>query len=234
MSQPAFERKGQKMIIKTRYEHKRGCGWRKAGGLYLVSDGLGIPCGKLPIPLRVCPTCGHGIKPSRGWTWINGTELVKDVTCQFSVIDIQDCKTCPLNGDPGRVGLIWIGEKYYKTASDFTNEAIRQGISRRIAMVPRDFKLGKTWVWLAHRKGLTQICPDCNGSGAAFGIDCDFCNGEGYIYTPAVFHAFKPTAIEYVVTGKESDAELEQLFKRGITPVKIKKLSKQKEMVGSH
>ena len=57
-------------------ESERGCGFRKKGGLYLVSEGLAAPCGKLPIPLTVCPVCGQGIKPSRGWTWINGKKLV--------------------------------------------------------------------------------------------------------------------------------------------------------------
>ena len=58
-------------------EAKRGCGYRKVGGLYLVSDGLGIPCDRLPITLEVCPCCGAGIKPARGWTWVDVPTLVK-------------------------------------------------------------------------------------------------------------------------------------------------------------
>lgn len=32
-------------------EARRGCGYRKAGGLYLVASGMGSPCHRLPIPL---------------------------------------------------------------------------------------------------------------------------------------------------------------------------------------
>jgi hypothetical protein len=55
-------------VIETRYDRKRGCGWRKPGGLYLCADGVGGVCGKLPIPLDICPTCHGGIKFCRSWT----------------------------------------------------------------------------------------------------------------------------------------------------------------------
>jgi hypothetical protein len=38
-------------------EPKRGCGYRKVGGIYLVSGGEGRPCGCLQIPLHTCPSC---------------------------------------------------------------------------------------------------------------------------------------------------------------------------------
>jgi hypothetical protein len=53
--------------IETRVEGQRGCGFREPGELYLVCDGPGRACGKLPIPLAVCPACGGAIKPGRGW-----------------------------------------------------------------------------------------------------------------------------------------------------------------------
>jgi hypothetical protein len=58
-------------------EAKRGCGYRKVGGTYLVSGGLGMPCCKMPILLKTCPCCGHGVKQSRGWTWIDPKEWLK-------------------------------------------------------------------------------------------------------------------------------------------------------------
>lgn len=48
--------------IERRTDRRRRCGWRKAGALYLVTDGLGKICGKLPIPLVECPIL----------TWIHG------------------------------------------------------------------------------------------------------------------------------------------------------------------
>ena len=38
-------------------EPRRGCGFRKTGGLYLVGDNQGQPCCRLPIILHVCPAC---------------------------------------------------------------------------------------------------------------------------------------------------------------------------------
>jgi len=193
------------MNIQIRREGKRGCGWRKGGGLYLVSGHLAKECGKLPIALIVCPTCGSGIKPSRGWTWINATQLLEGIKCKFE--GTVDCAVCPMSKPMGRVGLIWIGEKFYATPAEFGREASMQGVSRRISTVPRDFKLGETWVLLAHRKAISN--PD--GS-----------------FTPGIFHAFKPIAIEYVVKGNESEEELERLAKRDITLVKIEKIGETK------
>lgn len=59
-------------------EKKRGCGYRKIGGLYLVTDGGGSPCDRLPFELDVCPTCGGGIKPARGWSWFSPAGLFLD------------------------------------------------------------------------------------------------------------------------------------------------------------
>jgi hypothetical protein len=63
-------------MVKLSHEKPRGCGRRKPGGLYLVAPGDGAPCCKLPIKLDVCPTCHAGIKPARGWTWVDGDALL--------------------------------------------------------------------------------------------------------------------------------------------------------------
>lgn len=226
------------MEIQTRQDKKRRCGWRKPGGLYMVSGGIAQSCGKLPLPLTVCPVCSCGIKPSRGWTWIDGTALVKDVKCRYG--EIYDakikhpCTTCPMHGEPGRVGLLWIGEKFYPMPGDFAKEAAQQGVSRRIKSIPREFVLGETWVWFAHRKGITEFCdhPDIELAYAdQYIYECKYCDKQGRKYTPAVVYAFKPTAIEYVVKGDETDEQLEAMAKRGITPIKIEKIGETKQMI---
>ena len=196
-------------------EGKRGCGYRKGGGLYLVSDGPGEDCAKLPVRLDVCPTCGHGIKPSRGWTWIEPNEIVEPEPHGSA----QHSEWCPLStGFDGKAGLIWIGDAYYSPTS-FVREAHSMGISRRISTVPRDFEVGKTWVLLAHRKAEWKPCPEC-GDGVPE-ADCPECEGEGKVPVAAIFYLFRPERIEYVVKGDESDEDLERLEKRGIEPVKV-------------
>lgn len=189
--------------ITTVYDRKRGCGWRKPGGMYLRADGEAMACGKMPIPLAICPCCGGGVKPTRGWTWINGSTLADGIEC--SSIPAQ-CAVCPLSRPMGRVGLLWIGEAFYKTPDAFTRECAEQGISRRISAIPRDFKLGETWIWFAHRKLIKN--PDDT-------------------WTPGVFRIFRPTRIEYVVKGDETEQELDRLEARGLTLVRV-------ERVGEH
>lgn len=231
------------MEVPVRQDSKRGCGWRKPGGLYLVFDGEARSCGKLPIPLERCPTCSGGIKPTRGWTWVESGPLLAGATCNSleAILDPQMCATCPLGViDLGRVGLLWIGGKFYATPGDFTRESASQGISRRISAVPKDFVPGETWVLLAHREGMKKPCWNCNAAGylvvavatgegdGEFALEasepCGECAGEGYTFVPAIFSIFRPSAIEYVVKGEETDEELEALKERGITPVKVERV----------
>lgn len=180
-------------------EPRRGCGYRKVGGLYLVGGGAGAPCCKLPILLDVCPCCGGGIKQSRGWTWIDPRPFLKKA-CEWTGI-------CPA-ADPAKlgekVGLIWIGEGFYPTADSFIEEANKLGISRRIKAVPRGFKLGEHWVFLAHPK-IGEL-PS--------GTD------EPPLPVGGIFRIFKPTRIEKIVTESQAaDAdEMAKLEKAGITP----------------
>ena len=196
------------MNIEVRHDKQRGCGWRKPGGLYLISGGPSAPCGKLPIPLSICPCCHAGIKPTRGWTWVDGDALAAQTTC----FNAPDCGGCPLARKLGMVGLLWIGGSYYPTPAHWTREAVTQGVSRRLKAIPKQFKLGETFVFVAHQ----QVIPAEDGK-----------------LQPGVFHIFKPTAIEYVVKGDESDEKLEALVKRGITPVRVERVEEQPELAAA-
>jgi hypothetical protein len=208
------------MNITTVVEGKRGCGYRKAGGLYLRTDGHGRYCGALPIELTVCPTCRQGIKPARGWTWINLAALVAVRGCSKT----DGCGDCPIaDAKIQDVGLIWIGEKFYPTPADFNRESETMGLSRRITTVPRGFVLGETWVALAHRK---VISPDhlYDVTSDPEGKICDQCKqGEdAHLGKAGIFHVFKPSRIEYCVNvATDTDEKLEALEKRGITLVRV-------------
>lgn len=189
------------MMIHELIEAKRGCGFRKPGGLYLVSTGMALPCLKFPIATEICPSCGGGIKPTRGWTWIDLMTIAGENLCQ-----LPHCKTCPAGGlKVRRCGLLWIGHGFYKTPLDFLDEVQRMGVSRRISAIPIGFEVGKTWVCVAHRK-----IENPDGS-----------------YTPGIFHAFKPTAIEYVVKDDDDDEKLERMEKRGVRLVRVTKKGQQ-------
>ena len=198
-------------------DQKRGCGWRKPG-LYLRCESLGEPCGKLPRELCVCPTCGSGIKPTRGWTWVSPANLFSGLKCRkantYRHKERVECPRCPLSDvnlpKMGRAGLLWIGEQFYPSPEAFVKEVRNQGLSRRIKSLPHGFKLGQTWVLLAHRLGVEQK----DGS-----------------YLPAIFQAFKPDRVEYVVTGDETEEELDRLEKRGLTLVRVERQQDKQEVL---
>jgi len=178
-------------------ELKRACGYRKVGGIYLVSDAAVEFCHSLPIPLHVCPCCGNGIKISRGWTWISKSILPS--ACRFdecqSAKHWHNCIICREDLRPERSGLLWIGAMHYGRPQDFIAESRSMGISRRIARIPRGFELCKTAVFLAHSK----VCED----GSA-----------------GIFAYFIPQRIEQLITKSQAtDEQLEKMRGRGITPV---------------
>jgi hypothetical protein len=118
-------------------EFKRGCGYRKKGGTYMVDlSPQEVPTEGFPIELSVCPCCNAGIKFSRGFQWIQPRLLFGDESL------------------PERAGLIWIGGNFYPTPRHFIDEARALGISRRIATVPRGLVLGETRIYLAHKKAI--------------------------------------------------------------------------------
>lgn len=199
--------------IRVSHEGKRGCGYRKEGSLYLVLPEFeGKPCGKLPLPLDHCPCCGAGVKFARGWTWINGKLLFKDKECPFPRPLRHE--RCILDDPPEKMGLIWIGEKFYKTPEDWMEEGRDMGVSRRIKNIPKGFVLGETWVAVAHIEAIP--------GGETW-------EGKKEKGKPAIFQVFKPSVIEYIVKGTETEEELTKLEERGISLVKVVKIEEKKE-----
>jgi hypothetical protein len=217
-------------------EAKRGCGYRKVGGLYLVGGGIGVPCDRLPIPLTVCPCCGQGIKQSRGWTWVDVNKLVEGPhqinKSDFQLIggsEVRGCwsepclemEKCILCGHPetlGKAGLLWIGAQFYKTPEEFIVEGRALGFSRRIRTVPRGFKSGETWVLLAHPNAIetweTDTDADVEQNFPLTGAP------QKQVFKPGIFYLWRPERLEKIVSESERGSEeIQDLEKRGITPV---------------
>jgi len=197
-----------KLNIQTVYESERGCGYRQEGGQYLMGGSVEIPCGFLPIELTICQCCNQGIKPTRGFTWIFG-EFFRQHQCAE-----KKCKQCEpfFEVDPfDKLGLIWIGEKYYPTPEDFMRETVSMGMSRRIPAVPKGFEMGETWVMFAHRK-VIQKEPAIVGEDGLLQFE----------FTPAIFSCCKPDRIEYIVRKKDTKKKLKKLEDRGIKLMEVK------------
>lgn len=203
-------------------EQRRGCGWRKIGATYLMGSGFSMACGRLPFPLHVCPTCNGGIKQSRGWTWIQPAALFANLpACRRA----SHC-ICPMS-DParladakGRCGLIWIGTQFYPTPADFTGEAARMGVCRRVAAIPKGIEPGKTWVVLAHPKAIpVNVDTLTEAERDELNLDAD----TTFIHRPGVFSVFQLTAIERCVSEADfADTEaMDKLRAKGITPVAL-------------
>ena len=90
----------------------------------------------------------------------------------------------------GKHGLLWVGEKFY-TPRAFLDEAVGRGISKRIASLPKGFKIGETVVYLAHKKAIPT-------------------EGESL---PAIFTAYRPSRLDIVVDVTNPD----ELPKRAIS-----------------
>jgi hypothetical protein len=203
-------------------EEARGCGYRKPAkggvGIYLVGPNEGTPCGRLPYPLHACPVCSEGIKPSRSWTWIEPSKLIKADSCEVRC----PCRVCPLclAVPEGRHGLLWIGEGFYKDPEDFMREARRMGVSRKLPAVPKGFKLGETIVYLAHRYAAPVHAGEEDASKG----------------NPGIFTVFKPTGIDLVIADEndvpERATKLAEQIGEGARIVKVVRKGEQTDLFG--
>lgn|SRR5574341_501127 len=229
-------------------ESKRGCGYRKVGGLYMMGSGLAARCDRMPYRLDRCPTCGNGVKFTRGVTWLQPDFFPVHEGCH----DHGPCPVCGYVGadkdgeipsdDHGPHLLLWIGRAHYSPES-YLDESRRLGISRRLSAVPKGLVLGETWVLLAHldavpaRVGLDGVpaCAKCNADRSKHiprpsgELWCPDPTGDRpwSSYEPAkptsgIFAAFIPDRLELLL--KESDAtdeRREKEAKRNVTVVAV-------------
>lgn len=224
------------------YEIRRGCGFRKLGGIYLVADPEEWGGSDLvPIDVETCPICGHGLRTARGLTYFDaagywgeyhnrrGQALLdvlnasKDQTSALarslrSAVDYSPDDAQSL--DARHAGLLWVGEKFYKSPEMFSKEAISLGISRRVPKIPRGFKVGETIICLAHGKAKATPC-ECVDPVIGPDEDCPICGAEGTIFTPQIFGAFVPKRLEMIVSGDMLPEDVQKLKDRGITPIVV-------------
>lgn len=205
-----------------------------------MTNGLGEPCERLPAPLEVCSHCGEGIKQSRGFRWMSLDVILSkarpclmssDANFQKTDVDKRALermrKHCPrcIVCTPGmlearsepkdKVGLLWVGEKHYKTTLDWSREAAEMGASKRIAAIPKGLVVGKTWIFVAHKHAI-DVTEREQRDGELFAADTAK-------KKPGVFHAFVPQRIELIVTPSMEKEDWVQgmVDKQGVTLVRV-------------
>ncbi|GAH57976.1 unnamed protein product, partial [marine sediment metagenome] len=202
-------------------ELRRGCGFRKVGGMYLCGEFISSPCDRMPFPLTTCPVCGQGIKVSRGFTEVNPYQLWgmhQDCKDHF-----RPCFLCDPQDEPAYI--MNVGEKYYKTPQDFVKEALAMGISKRIPFIPKGLELGKTVIYLAHSKACEVKVPAALQEAMSIVEEAQtkrprLLEAEKVTKALGIFCAFIPKRVEKLIwKSKAIPEELEKLQKREITPV---------------
>jgi len=190
-------------------EAKRGCGFRKAGGLYLVSDGLSEPCDRLPIPVVPCPCCGERIQQVRGFQWVTRDYALKGARpCNLNDEHKHSaCVVCnPSIMSQEKYGLIWVGEAFYPTMDDWAKEAMKLGVSKRVSAIPKGVEIGVTWVLVGHPKGMTYLTS----------------KDKDNLFAPAICSAFRVKRIELIVTpSMKVQKWVKDLVKKGVTLVEV-------------
>lgn len=189
-------------------EARRGCGYRKVGGLYVVGDYSGEPCERLPVPIIPCTVCGECLKFSRSWAWVKPKYILEGArTCTHHEPHCGRCPVCSpeLIGQTcqphDKVGLLWVGKQFYKSPAEWVDEAVKLGISRRIAAIPKGFVLGKTLLFFAHQEAIQRDKDPA---------------------VPGVFFVWRPQRIELIVTKSMRNEEWVQDYeKRGVTLVEV-------------
>ena len=178
-------------------EQVRQCGYRKVGGLYLCGAGLPLTCDRLPYELIICPACGGGIKFTRGWTWLDWRKYAGEHVLEPNICKCVEgiCPVCYPYTDNQPYGLLWCGEQFY-TPEAFIQEAIQMGVSRRIAAVPKNLKLGETWILFAHKNVETVNVSD---TGSKWELEEE--------NKAAVFYAFRPQSLELLIWNSEATEE---------------------------
>ncbi len=115
------------------------------------------------------------------------------------------------------------------------------GVSRRIRNIPREFEPGKTWVAVAHIEAIPVVGAHELNILSLHDAQAECSCGQWSLShtgemtetqvkkafakhlrgKPGIFQVFRPSHVEYVVRGDETEEDLEALRERGIVLVDV-------------
>jgi len=180
---------------------ERGCGYPQEGGMYLLTSPVGAPCDRMPYEIPVCPVCGETIRFTRSMQQINAKKLFGEHEGCTDPKALRPCPACQPGDDPA--GLMWVGDSFY-SPGEFVGEAAEMGVSKRISKLPEFFEVGKTWLFLAHKKALKRI-----EDGKTRNV-------------PGVIMACRPTKLVKVMKEKDiTDEKVKELEEKGIDVMSV-------------
>lgn len=195
------------MPVKVMVKKARGCGFRTPRGYYLCNErGVEMSCHRLPIPIPVCDACGRPlIHPTRGIQRIEPNTIWTVCDMRGDMGYLCHRNMCPICYPPEKAYVIWVGEAFYENPASYLEEAYEMGVSRKVRAVPEDLVIGD-WVFLGYRKIIPTGTYD---------------KDQDEILEPGIFHAFRVTSIEKVLTDAQQKDQyyIKSLLDRGITPV---------------
>ena len=164
-----------------------------------------------------CPECGEEMtrtnefmgKPFKTVWYCNECKVALEGWSEKCTCD-EKCNVC---NPPKKAFMLWVGEKFYPTPTHFALEAEMLGVCKAVPSIPKDFELGKTIVYLAHRKAVNMYVENPNTL-----------TGYEVKKHAGIFMSFKPTRFEMLV--KKSDFETNEekymeMEKRGIEIVVV-------------
>ena len=114
--------------------------------------------------------------------------------------------------------MMWIGSESYKAIKDWADEAVVQGISKRLpnAAVGQSLVEEGTAIFVAHDEGESHDCPDCNGlvenaESRKMATDLERVRREVRMYEEKLNEVHEKTDV-YVVDNPEAGAEDETII----------------------
>lgn len=212
---------GNDQRVQISFEQERECGFREIGGVYLRgARQLGMTDSNMPLPLASIME-GFQVPHSMGWE-----RLVNPSRFWDHIVDPNFL----LYGLKEDAILTWVGEQYYSPAESIAEaeelqaDGLPRGFSRRVNFksLPEGVVPGKTWVLLAHIKGMTFA--HWKERAEQFGFDVSkhevLFGANGFVH--AIFSAFILDRVEYILSGDETQEEVDAIVAKGFSPVIVR------------